>query len=221
MTVAAIVLPSDREEALADAAGRPAVRRIVDAAWAGGALPIVVVANDPDGSLAKVLDGSPALLVATPVAGESAAYQAGIVAAHDAVHETTAVLIWPGRMTWVDPETVTSLIEAHGRAGQRVARPVRDGRRGWPVMLPSGRAAALLDAGAADVDTALSGVADETTLLELGDPGSIAGREVALEALADYEGPREPVGGPPPEWGAAAAETPDLETPEPRGQAET
>ena len=30
------------------------------------------------------------------------------------VSETTAVLLWPARMTWVGPETITSLIEAHG-----------------------------------------------------------------------------------------------------------
>jgi hypothetical protein len=47
--------------------------------------------------------------------------------------------------------------------------------------------------------------------LELGDPGSVLGREVELDALPDYAGPPEPVGGPPPEWGAAAADTPDPE----------
>ena len=31
-------------------------------------------------------------------------------------HDTDAVLLWPARMTWVGPETITSLIEAHGTA---------------------------------------------------------------------------------------------------------
>ena len=46
MTVAAIVIAATPVAALADAAGTPAVRRIADTAWAGGATPIVVVAHD-------------------------------------------------------------------------------------------------------------------------------------------------------------------------------
>jgi hypothetical protein len=48
--------------------------------------------------------------------------------------------------------------------------------------------------------------------VQVGDPGVIHDRETAIGALPAYEGPPEPVAGPPPEWGAAAAETPD-ETP--------
>ena len=41
------------------------------------------------------------------------------------VRDTTAVLLWPARMTWVGPETITSLIEAHGTgpAHDAAARP--------------------------------------------------------------------------------------------------
>ena len=49
MTVGAVIVPDGVAEALADATGRAAVRRIVDSAWAGGAIPIIVVAADPDG----------------------------------------------------------------------------------------------------------------------------------------------------------------------------
>ena len=55
----------------------------------------------------------------------------------------------------------------------------------------------------------LAGVA--ISRVELGDPGSVLGSEVDLHELPDYAGPPEPVGGPPPEWGAAAADTPDPE----------
>ena len=110
MTVGAVIVPDGVSEALADATGRPAVRRIVDAAWAGGALPIVVVACDPDGRIAAVLEGSPAALVDPGRASEVRTYRLGAEAAGEAVQETTAVLLWPGRMTWADPETVTSLI---------------------------------------------------------------------------------------------------------------
>ena len=38
---------------------------------------------------------------------------------------------------------------------------------------------------------------------------------VDLDDLPDYAGPPEPVGGPPPEWGAAAADTPEPELGDP------
>jgi GT2 family glycosyltransferase len=53
------------------------------------------------------------------------------------VHETTAVLIWPARMTWVGPETITSLIEAHGTDEEALLRPAWHDDPGWPVLLPS------------------------------------------------------------------------------------
>ncbi len=205
MTVGAVIVPDGVREALADATGRAAVRRIVDSAWAGGAMPIIVVACDPDGRIAEALGGSPAAVVDPGRASEVQTYRLGADAAMAAVHETSAVLLWPGRMTWADPETVTSLIEAHGRDGLAITRPRRAGESGWPVLLP-----------VVDVPRALAGpggslaeaiAALDTTSVELGDPGSVLGAEVALDDLPDYAGPPEPVGGPPPEWGAAAADT--------------
>ena len=49
------------------------------------------------------------------------------------VRDTTAVLLWPARMTWVGPETITSLIEAHGTDAERLLRPAWHGDPGWPV----------------------------------------------------------------------------------------
>jgi len=212
MTVAAVIVASTPDEALRDAAGRPAVRRIVDAAWAGGALPIVVVAVDAEGAVSGVLAGSPALLVAATGAGERSDYLAGSEAAGRAVAETTACLLWPGRMVWVDPETVTSLIEAHGRDLERVARPAIEGTPGWPVLLPSQRAAAVLSAEGTDLAEVLAEFDAGVVELDLGDPGSIHGYESSIDELPPYSGPPQPVGGPPPEWGAAAADVADPET---------
>ena len=39
-------------------------------------------------------------------------------------------------MAWVDAETVTSLIEAHGEDRGSVLRPAFGGEAGWPVLLP-------------------------------------------------------------------------------------
>lgn len=213
MTVGAVVVTARIEEALADAGGRIAVRRIVDAAWAGGALPIIVISvDDADGGVTSALEGSPARRIDPHGRHGAAAYRLGAQAALDAVQETRAVLLWPGRMTWVDPETVTSLIEAHGRAPDKVIRPQRAGQAGWPVLVPAGRIEEVLgETGVMRLDERLAETSSET--VELGDPGSVLGNEVAVDDLPDYAGPPEPVGGPPPEWGAAAAETPEPEVP--------
>jgi CTP:molybdopterin cytidylyltransferase MocA len=208
VTIAAVVVPESVDQALADATGRTAVRRIVDAAWAGGALPIVIVAADPDGHIAEALAGSPAELVEPGRASGVETYRRGADAARQRVRETSAVLLWPGRMTWTDPETVTSLIEAHGHRPDVVTRPRRAGQAGWPVLLPYGLMDQVLAAPGGTIEDAVD--ASEAVSLELGDPGSVLGAEVRLDDLPQYAGPPEPVGGPPPEWGAAAADT--LET---------
>jgi CTP:molybdopterin cytidylyltransferase MocA len=198
VTVAAVIVPRDPEEALADAAGRAAARRIVDVAWAGGALPIVVVVDDADGSVATVLAGSPALVVRS--SADVSAYRAGIDAASATVAGTDGWLLWPGDHTWVDPETVTSLIEAHGARPETLLRPVHEGRAGWPLLVPFLRLG-LVDAPVLDVPDAV--------LLELGDPGSVVTLAVGIDDVPAYVGPGAPVSGPPPDWGAAAAEEPD------------
>ena len=208
MTVAAVIV-AGIHDALADAVGRPAVRRIVDVAWAGGALPIIVVADDPDGDVDQALQGSPASRIPASREGDVAGYRAGIEAAMEAVGNTDAILAWPMSMTWVDPETVTSLIEAHGRRSSRILRPRRGETAGWPVLVPVAMATDLVSAGdEADMSSLLAGAPD-TERLELGDPGTIHGIDVAMETLPAFEGPPGPVGGAPPDWGAAAADSPD------------
>lgn len=215
MTVGAVIVPEGVSEALEDATGRASVRRIVDAAWAGGAMPIVVVAADPDGRVASVLAGSPAVLVEPGRASGRATYRVGAQAAVGSVNGTSALLLWPGRMTWTDPETVTSLIEAHGRTPDAVMRPRRGGRAGWPVLLPATFVDRVLGSPGGSVDDALRDI--DAVELELGDPGSVLGKEVTLDELPEYAGPPEPVGGPPPDWGAAAADAQEPELDEADG----
>ncbi len=215
MTVAAVILCPSAERALADTAGRPAVRRMVESAWAGGATPIVVVAPDPDGSVAAALAGSPAILAepAPEVAGPVGQIVRGIRVAAEAVAETDAALIWPGRMVWVDAETVTTMIEAHGAYRSSVLRPTYADEPGWPALLPM----ALVDKFAAQAanlmpDELVNGMVAGGTaiaLLDLGDPGSTHDLSIAIDDLPPYQGPAEPGAGPAPEWGAAAADSAD------------
>src|SRR3954452_18370247 len=139
MTVAAVILSATAEGALEPTEGQPRVRRLADLAWSGGALPVIVLSPDPGGTVAGALAGGEAIhgLPAPAEAGPVGQMLRGAELARDEVSGTTAVLLWPARMTWVGPETVTSLIEAHGMDAASVLRPGWQGEPGWPVLVPT------------------------------------------------------------------------------------
>jgi CTP:molybdopterin cytidylyltransferase MocA len=214
VTVAAIILASSTESALADADGLPAVRRIADVAWSGGATPIVVVAHDPDGTVAAALAGSPVTLAepAPDEVGPAGQMARGIEVAAATVRETTGALIWPARMTWVGPETVTSLIEAHGPGAAALLVPTFDDEPGWPVLVPIGALPALRAVDPTRMPPAI--VEDLAASLErrafaLGDPGVTHNGSVARSDLPPYAGPSEPAAGHVHEWGDTIADDPD------------
>jgi CTP:molybdopterin cytidylyltransferase MocA len=207
MTVAAVILSATTEGAVADTLGQPRVRRLADLAWSGGALPIVVLAPDPNGAVAAALAGSEAVYgsPAPPEAGPRGQMIRGAELAIAEVRDTTAVLLWPARMTWVGPETVTSLIEAHGTDPGTLLRPAWLGEPGWPVLLPTAHLEALRavapDRMPPDVIVDLvAAVASRT--VEMGDPGVIHDVETAPADLPAYEGPPDPPAGHTHEWGA-------------------
>lgn len=214
MTVAAVILCDSAGDALADAAGRPAARRTTETAWAGGAVPIVVVSADPDGRVALSLSGSSAILAdPAPASGGLAGQMArGIQVALEAVAETSAALIWPAHLTWVDAETVTTLIEAHGLDGLACLRPTWQGAPGWPVLLPVTYLTTLTTLTTLAAPEALLAALEVPEAarrdIDLGDAGILIGRDTPIEQLPIFEGPSMPVA-PPPEWGAAAAEESD------------
>jgi hypothetical protein len=215
VTVAAVILAARPETALREVEGVANARRLADAAWAGGALPIVVVAHDPDGAVAAALAGSPAVL-ATPApveAGPVAQVCRGVDAARAEVDGTDAALLWPARMGWVDAETVTSLIEAHGTDRATILRPAFGGEAGWPALLPVVHLEALRGLGAGRMpaelldDLAAAGV--PARALELGDPGVIHDLDTPRAGLPPFEGPLEPASALHHEWGSPAAAGPD------------
>jgi len=211
MTVAAVILAASAESALADAGGRPAVRRLVETAWSGGAVPIVVVAPDPDGLVASALAGSGAILAepAPAEAGPVGQMARGMAVAREGVGETDAAIVWPARVVWADAETVTSMIQAHGMDDQSILRPTWRGEPGWPVLVPVIHvpllASVATDRLPDDVLDDLAGLGAPVRLIDLGDPGVTHDRSTPREALPEYEGPPAPVA-PVPEWGAAVAE---------------
>ena len=210
MTVAAVILSASVDEAVADTLGQPRVRRLADLAWAGGALPIVVVAPDTDGAVAAALMGSEAIYGApAPVEnGPAGQMVRGAELAMAEVRDTTAFLLWPARMTWIGPETITSLIEAHGADTGALLRPSWHGDPGWPVLLPAVHLAALRavapDRMPPDVIADLA-AAVPSRIVEMGDPGVVTDVDTALADLPPYEGPPDPPAGHTHEWGADVA----------------
>jgi CTP:molybdopterin cytidylyltransferase MocA len=210
MTAAAVILSASAEGALTDTLGQPRVRRLVDIAWSGGALPVVVVSPDADGAVLTALAGSEATYgaPAIPDAGPVGQMLKGAEMAMDEVSDTTAFLLWPARMVWVGPETVTSLIEAHGTDLGTVLRPSWHGEPGWPVLVPS-TALAALRAVAPDrmppdiIDELVAAV--PSRIVEVGDPGVHFDAETAFADLPEYEGPPDPPAGHTHEWGDEVA----------------
>jgi hypothetical protein len=129
------------------------------------------------------------------------------------VTETDAALVWPGRMVWVDAETVGSLIEGHGPRRASILRPHYGDDVGWPALVPL----TVLPMLRSQLPTLMPGeIVDATVeagapleLIDTGDPGTTHDISTPFADLPDYQGPPEPAGGASPEWGAAAAEMPD------------
>ena len=215
MTVAAVILAANPASALADADGTPGARRLADVAWAGGATPVLVCSFDPEGAVAASLVNAEVTLVdpVEPSRGPVGQIVNGIGAAVSLVAETDAALVWPARMAWVDAETVTSLIAAHGDDRLTVLRPAWGGEAGWPILLPL----AHLDAFASlapdrmpddlFADLAASGVPFRA--VETGDPGTVHDVSTPRADLPPYDGPPEPADAHAHEWGAAIADEPD------------
>jgi CTP:molybdopterin cytidylyltransferase MocA len=211
MTVGAIVLVPDPSVAVRDADGLPAIRRVVQSAWAGGALPIVVVSH-PGAQAAGVgeaLEGLPATFLQPEAVPPGAGwFGSGLAAARSQVRETGAALLWPVRYAWIDPETVTSLIEAHGAATGSIVRASFHGQAGFPILVPAelqSRFAAERALHAHQLVEALASEGLDLRVLELGDPGIVTDVETPRSQLAPYQGPPEPASGPPAEWNAELA----------------
>ncbi len=219
MTVAAVILAAQPASALRDVEGVPNARRLADTAWAGGAFPIVVVSFDPDGAVADALAGSNAVLAApAPVeAGPVGQICRGIDVAQAEVDGTDAALVWPARMGWIDAETVTSLIEAHGTDREAILRPSFRAEAGWPALVPVAHLETFRDLDPSLLPGPLVealAAAVGTRLIELGDPGTVHDLDVARTDLPPFEAPPGPAADHHHEWGSPAASGPD-EPPEP------
>lgn len=190
--------------------GVPRVRRLADVAWSGGAVPIIVVVADPSGAVAAALAGAPVSLVspASVEAGPVGQIRRGIDAALAEVTGTDGAIVWPARCQWVDAETITSLIEAHGQHPGLLLRPTYQGDPGWPVLVPRSELERLRSLGADRIPDDL--IEDLLTAgavewrVDLGDPGATHDASTLRADLPPFLGPSGPASGHH-EWGAAVA----------------
>jgi hypothetical protein len=173
-------------------------------------MPIVIVSDEAPGKLADLVADMPATLSRTGSHEPRgvAWFVHGQRAAVVAVAEVSAGLLWPTRCAWVDPETVTSLVEAHGAAPDAIIRPAWSGQPGFPILVPmtlSDRLATRPDLHGYQAVEALIEAGVAYLALELGDPGIVHDLATPRAALPEYQGPPQPASGPPAEWNAALA----------------
>jgi CTP:molybdopterin cytidylyltransferase MocA len=124
--------------------GRSFITAVIDTAFAGGVDGVVIVIGPPHGRLiAQAIDeevraqpsGSPrrpAVVLARnahPERGMLSSVQTGIAALSP---DTSAALIWPVDVPYVQPTTVRCLCE---RGADRIVVPVHNGRGGHPLLV--------------------------------------------------------------------------------------
>ncbi len=173
--VAAIVLAAGRSsrmgaqnKLLADIAGKPMVRRVVETALAGKARPVLVVTGHQAADVGAALSGLHVTLVANPdyAGGLASSLKAGIRAVPE---ECDGALVLLGDMPRIGAEHVDQLIDALAAAPESIVVPVHEGRQGNPVLWPRRYFPELMqlegDAGAQRLIAAHRGDVREVDLL--------------------------------------------------------
>ncbi|MFG1371319.1 molybdopterin-binding/glycosyltransferase family 2 protein [Xanthobacter oligotrophicus] len=114
--------------------GVPVIRRVVEAALASRARPVIVVTGHEAARIAAALDGLDVSFAHNPdhASGMASSLRAGI----SAVPETAAgALVVLGDMPLLGADVIDRLIAAHAPdEGRLICVPVEDGQRGHPVL---------------------------------------------------------------------------------------
>ena len=153
--------------------GKPIVRRVVEAALAAKARPVVVVTGYARDSVEAAVADLDVRLTFNPrfASGLASSLKAGLAATPS---EVAGALVLLGDMPWIEPRLIDALIDAFlARKDALAAIPSRDGRRGNPVLLGRGLFEAAMrltgDEGARRLIGALS--ASELVEVETPDTG--------------------------------------------------
>jgi molybdenum cofactor cytidylyltransferase len=174
----------------AEVDGEPMVRRVVRAALASSARPVIVVTGDQADAVTAALAGLEVRRVHNPdhAAGMSTSLRAGIAAAGEAA----GALICLGDMPLVTAAHLDALIGAAAQAGgDAILVPTCERKRGNPVLWPR-RDFAEIAALTGDVGARalLERHADRVQLVALDDPAILTDVDTP-DALAALRGRRE------------------------------
>lgn len=191
-SIAAIVLAAGRStrmggpnKLLADIGGKPMVRRVVEAALASRARPILVVTGHQADSLRAALAGLDLAFVDNPdyAAGLSSSLKAGIRAVPG---DCDGALVLLGDMPRITGEHLDRLIAAFAaEPADAIVLPTHAGRPGNPVLWPSDCFAKVLQLdGDAGAKRLLSVHADRVREVDLGTDAIFADVDTP-EALAE------------------------------------
>jgi len=139
--IACIVLAAGRSmrmgganKLIADIDGTPMVRRVVAAALASKAAPVLVVTGHMAAEVSAVLAGLDVTIVANPhyATGLASSLKAGVRALPSPCN---GALILLGDMPRITKEHLDTLIAAH--TSDAIVVPVHEGRQGNPVLWPA------------------------------------------------------------------------------------
>ncbi len=160
--------------------GVPIVRRVVEAALASRARPVIVVVGHARGAVEAALAGAPATIAFNPdfETGIAASLRTGLTAT-PADADGAVVLL--GDMPNVAPRLIDDLIGAfEARPAARAVAPLREGRPGNPVLI-----------GRALFEQAKQLVGDEGArrLLAALEPGAIIDIAAAADVSFDVDTP--------------------------------
>ncbi|UCF10637.1 MAG: nucleotidyltransferase family protein [Candidatus Bipolaricaulota bacterium] len=172
--------------------GETAVARVVDALRAAGVDRVLVVVGHHATEVADAAQRAGAEVVANPdyECGLASSLVAGLRAAKDA---RDGILVLHADMPHVREETIRAVLDA-GRRGASIARPVVDGRPGFPVFFADDHREALIgelhgDTGAREyiarhqealvsIDVDDAGSVADVDVQETGSEGSTRGKIV-------------------------------------------
>jgi molybdenum cofactor cytidylyltransferase len=118
---------------LAPIAGTPVVRHVVEAALASLASPVLVVTGNSASAVSATLSGLEIETVENPAfaKGLSESLKCGL---RNLPADCEGAMILLGDMPFVRPALIDALVEAFDPARRAICVPVRNGRRGNPVL---------------------------------------------------------------------------------------
>src|ERR1700722_11371532 len=128
----------DPTKLVAELDGKPIVRRVVEAALAAKARPVVVVTGYARDSVEAAIAGLEIGVAFNPkfASGLASSLSVGLSVMP---RDILGALVLLGDMPWIEPRLVDALIDAFiSREGVLAAVPVRQGRHGNPVLLGRG-----------------------------------------------------------------------------------